>query len=115
MLLTVSHLKLFLPESHAPVSQFPSESKRHQLLNSIGASTREEVDEIFAKAVVNGGEGFPISTHVGEVCGGMVYGRCFADPDGHLWDMTWVAPEMVKMSDDALEKQTKEQGEKKEW
>lgn len=51
------------------------------VLNALSASSRAEVDDLVARAVAAGGVA---RTPVEQ--GGM-YGRSFADPDGHVWEL----------------------------
>ena len=62
-----------------------------EVLFSIGAESREEVDELLRKAVGAGGTVFSES---GEKDGWM-YGCGFADLDGHRWNILYM--DMTKM------------------
>ena len=57
-------------------------SKSHEVLFSLGADSRDEVDELLAKVKVAGGT---IVAEAGESQGWM-YGGAFADLDGHRWN-----------------------------
>ena len=52
-----------------------------QVLNALSAESREEVDDLVARAVAHGGAA---RTPITE--GGM-YGHSFTDPDGHIWEV----------------------------
>jgi uncharacterized protein len=62
-----------------------------EVLFSLGANSREEVDELALKAERAGGTVF---SKPGEN-GGWMYGCGFADPDGHRWNMLYM--DMSKM------------------
>lgn len=52
-----------------------------EVLNALSAESRQEVDDLVARAVANGGKArTPITD------GGM-YGHSFTDPDGHVWEV----------------------------
>jgi predicted lactoylglutathione lyase len=57
------------------------------VITCLGAQSRELVDDLVAKAEAAGGRAwFPANeeptTHTGS----------FADPDGHVWQLTWLEP-----------------------
>lgn len=55
-----------------------------QVLNCLSAESRQEVDDLVARAVANGGTArTPIED-------GEMYGHSFADPDGHVWEVLHV-------------------------
>lgn len=62
-----------------------------EVLFSLGANSRDEVDEIALKAESAGGTVF---SKPGEQ-GGWMYGCGFADPDGHRWNALYM--DMSKM------------------
>ena len=35
--------------------------------------------------------------------GGLMYGRCFEDPDGHHWEPMWMAPQMAEQGAHSVE------------
>ncbi|WP_282457084.1 VOC family protein [Chitinophaga sedimenti] len=51
----------------------------------MSADSREKVDEVVKKALANGGG--PSNDPIDH---GMMYVNSFADPDGHLWEFTWM-------------------------
>jgi uncharacterized protein len=57
-----------------------------EVLFSLGANSREEVDELALKAERAGGTVF---SKPGEN-GGWMYGCGFADPDGHRWNLLYM-------------------------
>jgi predicted lactoylglutathione lyase len=61
------------------------------VLNALSSSSREEVDELFAKAIAAGGKPWlPAQDH------GVMYGTSFTDPDGNVWETMWMDPAMVQ-------------------
>ncbi|WP_217593467.1 VOC family protein [Cohnella sp. GbtcB17] len=62
-----------------------------EVLLSIGADSREEVDTLAAKAAAAGGE---VYGKPGESQGWM-YGCGFADPDGHRWNVLYMDTEKM--------------------
>jgi len=52
-----------------------------EVLNALSASSREEVDDLVAKAVAHGGTARKPVEDDG------MYGHSFADPDGHVWEI----------------------------
>ncbi|NHM33814.1 VOC family protein [Neobacillus terrae] len=62
-----------------------------EVLFSLGANSRDEVDELALKVETAGGTVF---SKPGER-GGWMYGCGFADPDGHRWNMLYM--DMCKM------------------
>ena len=62
-------------------------TKATEVLNALSCSSRNEVDELAAKALAAGGKAWmPAQDH------GFMYGRSFQDPDGHVWELTWFDP-----------------------
>lgn len=52
-----------------------------QVLNGLSADSRQEVDDLVARAVAHGGTArTPIED-------GEMYGHSFTDPDGHVWEV----------------------------
>ncbi len=64
-----------------------------EVLIAIDAESRQEVDDMISKAVEAGG-----SIYADPQDYGWMYGRSFADPDGHQW-------EVIFMDEEALAKQ----------
>jgi predicted lactoylglutathione lyase len=57
------------------------------VLNAVSAGSREEVDELLAKARAAGGKPWmPAQDH------GFMYGTSFTDPDGNVWETMWMDP-----------------------
>ena len=61
------------------------------VLNAVSAGSREEVDELYAKALTSGGRPWkPAQDH------GVMYGTSFTDPDGNVWEAMWMDPSAVQ-------------------
>ena len=57
------------------------------VLNAVSAGSREEVDQLYAKALASGGKPWkPAQDH------GFMYGTSFTDPDGNVWEAMWMDP-----------------------
>lgn len=61
--------------------------KSCEVLFSIDASSKEEVDEIARKAVAAGGK----TNHKPSEMKGSMYGCVFSDLDGHKWNVLYLA------------------------
>ena len=60
----------------------------NELVMCLSCDSREEVDNLIARAVAAGGRTpHPPEDH------GFMYDQGFEDIDGHLWNLIWVAPE----------------------
>lgn len=57
-----------------------------EVLLCLSADSREQVDELVGRAVELGG------TDVRTEDYGFMYGRSYADPDGHIWEIMWMDP-----------------------
>lgn len=58
---------------------------------AVSAESRDEVDELADKALAAGGsEVREPQDH------GFMYGRSFADLDGHIWELIWMDPNAVQ-------------------
>lgn len=66
-------------------------TKGAEVLLSIDAQSKEEVDEMAKRAVEAGGS----SNHKPSEMKGFMYGCMFADPDGHRWNVLYM--DMSKM------------------
>jgi predicted lactoylglutathione lyase len=66
--------------------KIPDAHETAQVLLALSAQSRDEVDEVTQKAGVSGGiaDPNPVQDH------GFMYGRSFADPDGHIWELAWM-------------------------
>jgi len=61
-----------------------------EIIFSVGVESKEEVDEIFAKAIANGGKSFSKP----ETIEGM-YGCGFCDLDNHRWNILYMDPAIM--------------------
>lgn len=66
-------------------------TKGCEVLLSIDAESKEEVDTLIQKAIEAGGK----STHKPSAMSGWMYGSLFLDPDGHRWNVLYM--DMTKM------------------
>lgn len=64
----------------------PDARKTAQVMNALGAESRDAVDAIVAKAARAGGT--PDCNPKQDY--GFMYGRSFEDPDGHIWEVFWM-------------------------
>ena len=85
MLLTHDKWKGFtdraIPDAHASA----------QVLLCLSEDSREAVDAVVNKAAGAGGKADPNATQDY----GFMYGRSYADPDGHIWETMWMDPAAV--------------------
>lgn len=64
--------------------------KKTGALYAISCASREAVDAMMATAISHGGVEYrPAQDH------GFMYGRAFADRDGHVWEPFWMDPAAV--------------------
>jgi len=60
------------------------------VINAISAGSREEVDDLYARALASGGKPWqPAQDH------GFMYGTSFTDPDGNVWEAAWMDPAAI--------------------
>ncbi len=60
-------------------------------LNGLSVESREEADDMLARALASGGKPWqPAQDH------GSMYGTSFTDPDGHVWETMWMDPSAVQ-------------------
>ena len=60
------------------------------VLNCLSAGSRQEVDDLVARALEAGGKPWlPPQDH------GFMYGSSFTDPDGHVWEVVWMDQQHV--------------------
>lgn len=84
MLLTHKHFKKFTKNEIAdPI-------KVTQVLIALSCDSREGVDEMMSKAIGAGGKDAREPQDLG-----FIYGRAFADPDGHIWEPFWMNPDAI--------------------
>lgn len=58
---------------------------------ALSTDSREEVDELMAKVLANGGLEPEEARDLG-----FMYSRMFEDPDGHTWEPMWMDPSAVE-------------------
>ncbi|MGD9811565.1 MAG: VOC family protein, partial [Sphingobium sp.] len=80
MLLTHDRFRGFTPRA------IPDAQETAQVLLCLSEESRDAVDATVTRAVAGGGSGDPnpLQDH------GFMYGRSFADPDGHIWELAWM-------------------------
>lgn len=60
----------------------------NEVVLCLSCESRQEVDSLVARAVAAGGRTpHPPEDH------GFMYDQGFEDPDGHLWNLVWMAPQ----------------------
>lgn len=79
MLLTHEKFREFAPNAVCDARQAT------EVLVCLSCDSREQVDEMVAKAVAAGG-----NTHKPPQDHGFMYGHGFQDPDGHVWELMWM-------------------------
>lgn len=72
---------LLSPERYAEFVGAPVAPPVTPALTSLSAATRAEVDDVVDRALTHGGSPRAF------VAQGPLYGRSFADPDGHVWEL----------------------------
>lgn len=90
MLLTEAKFKEFTPR---PVCDA---MKRTEVLICISRESREAVNELVRKALDAGG-----ATHAESKDYGFMYQHGFQDPDGHIWEVIYMAPEAAQQGEPA--------------
>lgn len=80
MLLTHERFSGFTPRA------IPNARETAQVLLCLSEESRDAVDATMERAVAAGavGDPNPPQDH------GFMYGRSFADPDGHIWELAWM-------------------------
>ena len=87
MLLTHEFWKTFTDK------HIPDASKVAQVLLCLGLESRAAVDAMVERAAaIPGGRADPTPTQDM----GFMYGRSFEDPDGHIWEISWMDPEAME-------------------
>lgn len=66
-------------------------STSSEVMLCVSLSSRETVDNMNEAAAAHGGTADinPTQDH------GFMYSRAFSDPDGHIWEAIWMAPEAI--------------------
>jgi uncharacterized protein len=78
----------------------PNAHQTSQVLLCLSAESRQDVDAIVAKAAAAGGLADPGPTQEF----GFMYGRSFEDPDGHIWELTWMDVEAARAASSQAER-----------
>jgi predicted lactoylglutathione lyase len=78
----------------------PNAHETAQVLLCLSCETREAVDAQVEAALGAGGKPDPTPT---QDMGGMMYGRSFEDPDGHIWEVMWMDAAAVDQGAGAFE------------
>ena len=87
MLLTRDRFADFVPDA----DRIGDPSRSTTVLNALSAGSREEADDLLARALASGGKPWlPAQDH------GFMYGVSFTDPDGHVWEAVWMDPTAVQ-------------------
>ena len=81
MLLTEAKFKTFTPKEICDTAKYT------EVLVSLTAESREDVDELVRKAVVAGGRLYNEPQDYG-----FMYGHGFQDLDGHIWEVFYMEP-----------------------
>ncbi|MEU3604784.1 VOC family protein [Streptomyces sp. NPDC035033] len=71
----------------APGKAIADASATTQVLLTLNAESREKADELADRALEVGGSPAKETMDMG-----FMYGRSFADPDGHHWEVFWMDP-----------------------
>ena len=79
MLLTEPFFQGFINDEIADTS------KVTESLTCLSCSSRQEVDDLLAKAAAAGGKPWKLVMDQGPM-----YGGSFQDPDGHVWELTYM-------------------------
>ncbi|WP_369025607.1 VOC family protein [Qipengyuania sp. RANM35] len=87
MLLTHEKWKSFTTKD------IPDARKTAQVMNALGAESRDAVDAMVDKAA--GAGGTPDCNPKQDY--GFMYGRSFEDPDGHIWEVFWMDQAAVEV------------------
>jgi uncharacterized protein len=85
MLLTEAKFQPFTPNPICDAKKFT------EVLNCLSCESRAAVDDLIGKALKAGG-----STFKDPVDHGFMYGHSFQDPDGHIWELFYMEPGVVK-------------------
>ena len=78
--------------------QIPDAHTSAQVLLCLSRDSREAVDTVVAQA---GGAGGVIDPNATQDYGFM-YGRSYADPDGHIWEVMWMDPAAASAGPEAF-------------
>ena len=87
MLLTHAKFRDFTP---LPISDA---KKATEVLTALSCDSREQVDQLLARALAAGANEFSDAKDYG-----FMYYRSFQDLDGHIWEYLWMDPSFVQKS-----------------
>ena len=82
--------------------QIPDAHQSAQVLLCLSADSREAVDAQVEAAWDAGGVTDPTPK---QDMGGMMYGRSFEDPDGHIWEVMWMDAAAAEQGAGAFEQE----------
>lgn len=82
--------------------QIPDAHESAQVLLCLSAESREAVDKQVEQAQAAGGVPDPTPT---QDMSGMMYGRSFEDPDGHIWEIMWMDTAAAEQGASAFEEE----------
>lgn len=87
MLLTSEKFKQFTPRDIADAS------KNTEVINCLSLASKDEVNQLVEKALEAGGEEvMPASDY------GFMFLRSITDPDGHIWELSWMDESSMNQS-----------------
>ncbi len=72
-----------------------------QVLICVSEDSRDGVDAVVDRAAAAGGQADPNARQDY----GFMYGRSYADPDGHIWEVMWMDPEAAAQGPEAFASQ----------
>lgn len=87
MLLTEAKFQTFTPKTICDATQST------EVLVCLSCESRAEVDELVRKAVAAGG-----ATYNEPHDHGFMYAHGFEDPDGHIWELIYMAPDAINQT-----------------
>ena len=85
MILTSDKFKEFTKK------EIPDKNTESEVINAIQVNSKEEVDEIYNKALSSEGKKAYDFTEYD-----FMYGRAFLDLDGHIWEVFWMDEEKMQ-------------------
>lgn len=72
-------------------------TKTKEVLICLSVESKDAVNHLISKAVAAGGTEFGLPQDHG-----MMFYRCFEDPDGHVWEIMWMDPAAVQPQETAV-------------
>lgn len=70
--------------------KIPDAHKTAQMMLALSEDSRDDVDaRVKSASELGTPDPNPVQDH------GFMYGRSFADPDGHIWEVAWMDPEAM--------------------